>query len=50
MHEVDWCETCGSMLSRIQLRQVTSDGLTELVDQLVCGCRGRPKPAARQRS
>jgi hypothetical protein len=45
VHEVNWCENCGSVISRIQLRKTGSDGLTELVDHLVCACRGRPKPA-----
>jgi hypothetical protein len=49
MHEVNWCETCGSVINRIQLRKTGRDGLTELVDHLVCSCRGRPKPAARDR-
>jgi hypothetical protein len=47
MHDVDWCENCGSVINRIQLRQPSHDGLIQLVDHLVCSCRGRPKPAAR---
>ena len=46
MHEVNWCERCGSVISRVQLREMDRDGLTHLVDHLVCSCRGRPKPAA----
>jgi len=46
MHDVNWCETCGSMIGRIQLRKTDPNGLTRLVDHLVCNCRGRPKPAA----
>jgi hypothetical protein len=49
MHDLNWCENCGSMISRIQLRQPGRDGLTKLVDHLVCNCRGRPKPAASDR-
>jgi hypothetical protein len=45
MHEVNWCENCGSMITRIQLRKTGRDGLTELVDHFVCSCRGRPKAA-----
>jgi len=50
MHDVNWCENCGSMINRIQLRKTGRDGLTELVDHFVCDCRGRPKPAASDRS
>jgi hypothetical protein len=46
MHDVNWCETCGSVISRIQIRKTGPNGLTELVDHLVCSCHGRPKPAA----
>jgi hypothetical protein len=41
MHEVNWCENCGSMIRL----QVARDGRTELVDHFVCDCRGRPRPA-----
>jgi hypothetical protein len=50
MHDVNWCEICGSMISRIQLRKTDHDGLTQFVDHLVCSCRGRPKPAATDQS
>jgi hypothetical protein len=49
MHEVDWCDNCGSVISRIQLRKTGPDGLTTMVDHLVCSCRGRPKPASKDR-
>ena len=45
MHDVNWCETCGTMISRVQLRETDRDGLTRLVEHPVCSCRGRPKPA-----
>ena len=45
MHEVNWCENCGSILRRVQLQKTDGNGMTELVDRFECSCRGRPKPA-----
>ena len=47
MHDVNWCENCGSILRRVQLQKTDGNGMTELVDRFVCSCRGRPKPAAK---
>jgi hypothetical protein len=46
MHEVNWCEVCGTMIGVIQIQKPGPDGTLKLINMPVCSCRGRrPKPA-----
>ena len=45
MHEVNWCENCGAIISGVHFPKPEPDGTIKLATVLICDCRGRPRPA-----